>query len=174
MIFRGKHEGEALRRLTLDRLDSGGRRVPGHRTGIAEAEIEVAVPVHVGEVGAPPFLYEHRKATGPLGHPVHRHPFQQVRPGALRQRPRLRVRLLESPLLVGEELGESCSVNHRFPLESCSPTGSHCLAECSAASMTASPSSSTASSTVSGTSTRMTLPSVPAESRMTPRLSASA
>ena len=34
-----------------DRVDHRGRRVPGHRPGVAEAEVDVLVAVDVGERG---------------------------------------------------------------------------------------------------------------------------
>lgn len=114
MIFGGKHEGEALLRLTPDRFDGRGRCVAGHCPGIAETEIEVSVPVDVGEVRATALLYEDRKATGPLGHPVHRHAFEQMRPGAFSERPGFRVRRLEAALLFDVQPGESGSVNHAW------------------------------------------------------------
>jgi hypothetical protein len=75
----------------------------GHGTGIAEAEIEVAPAVHVGEPGALAFRHEQGKATGPLHHPVHRHAIEQAGAGALIQGPGFRVLLGKARLFSGVE-----------------------------------------------------------------------
>jgi hypothetical protein len=88
----------------------------GHGTGIAEAEVEIAPAVHVGEPGAPAFRHEQGKATGPLHHPVHRHAIEQAGASALVQGPGFRVLLLEAALLCRVEGRQPGAVDHlRIP-----------------------------------------------------------
>ncbi len=63
-----EHEGEAAAGLGPDRVDRRGGCVSGHRAGVAQAEVEVAMPVHVGEVARPPPTPRragNRRATAP-------------------------------------------------------------------------------------------------------------
>jgi hypothetical protein len=46
-------------------------RVASHRTGVAEAEVDVVAAVHVGAVRATGGFYEDGKSAGPFVHPVH-------------------------------------------------------------------------------------------------------
>src|SRR5206468_9383975 len=61
------------------------RRVAGHGAGVAEAEIDVAMSVHVEKLGAVSLAHERRKSAGPFGHPVHGDSAQQRFAGALEQ-----------------------------------------------------------------------------------------
>ena len=45
--------------------------MPGHGAGVAEAQVDVAVTVHVIEMRALRFANEGWKRSGPLDHPVH-------------------------------------------------------------------------------------------------------
>ena len=63
----------------------GGRRVTRHRTGVAEREVDVGVPVEVGDAAARRLGEEDREAAGPLGHPGHRHAADQVGGGGGRR-----------------------------------------------------------------------------------------
>ena len=60
-----------------------GMRVPGHRAGVAQAQVDVRPPVDVGEPRARGPLEEDRERAGPPGHPRHRHPGEE-RVGRLR------------------------------------------------------------------------------------------
>src|SRR4029079_16840442 len=57
-------------------------RMAGHRSGVAQAEVDVFVPVDVREARAVRFRREDREATRPADHPRHRHAAQQ-RPARL-------------------------------------------------------------------------------------------
>jgi len=86
--------------------------VAGHRTGVAEREVDVGVPVHVGDPVAPCVVEVEREATAPLVHPGHRHLAEQV--GALlEQLAAARVALRVGGLLHGEQLGETGTVEVR-------------------------------------------------------------
>src|SRR5439155_8552960 len=152
-----QHEGEAAAGLRANRLDGGAGGVTRHGPGVAQAQIEVAMSVHVGEVGALAAGHEEGEAAGPAHHPVHGHAFEQRAAGPLVQREGPRVRLAEPPLLAGQERREPPAVPAH------ASAGARPTAASRAAPMTSRPSSMTASSAVSGASTRMTLPNVPAE-----------
>ena len=64
-VLGGEHEGDPARHPLRGRPHRGRGRVPGHRPGVAEAEIEVAVPVDVLEVGALAPGGEDREAARP-------------------------------------------------------------------------------------------------------------
>ena len=57
-----QHERDAAPRALGDRRDRGRGRVAGHRAGVAEAEVQVAPAVDVGEAGAGRFLDEDRES----------------------------------------------------------------------------------------------------------------
>ena len=90
-----------------------GRRVPGHRAGVAEAQVDVLVSVDVGEAGARCLGDEDRERARPLDHPVHRHAGQERAAGALVQRLRARVQLDEPGLLAGLQRGQAAAVHGR-------------------------------------------------------------
>jgi len=54
--------------------------MPGHRPGVAEAEVDVVVTVDIGEVGAGRGLHVERERAGPADHPVHGHAGQERSP----------------------------------------------------------------------------------------------
>ena len=62
-----------------------GGRVPGHRAGVAEAEVDVLVAVDVDDARARRLGREDREPARPAGHPVHRHPAEQRADGAVRE-----------------------------------------------------------------------------------------
>ena len=100
-ILARKHERDAARRLVGNRPHRRLGRMPGHGTGVAEAEVHVLEPVDVAEAGTLRLDGEHRKAARPPHHPVHRH----ARRGATREpSPRARasagapVRTVRAPL----------------------------------------------------------------------------
>ncbi len=82
-VFGGEHERDAAFRLTCNPIGETGGRMAGHRSGIAEAEIDVFAAVHVGEVRAVSFGDENRKSSSPLFHPVHGDAAHQGMAGAL-------------------------------------------------------------------------------------------
>ncbi len=55
--------------LLLDRLDRGIRTVTSHGAGIAEAEVNVGVAIHIGEVRPFGFFHKDRERTRPADHP---------------------------------------------------------------------------------------------------------
>ena len=71
-ILARQHHGDSAPHLLGDRVSQGGRRVPGHRSGIPEAEVDVLVSVHVHEARASSLLHEHGVRPGPFRHPGHR------------------------------------------------------------------------------------------------------
>ena len=84
-IFGGQHQRDAALHLLFDGFDGGEGRMPGHGAGVAQAEVDVAVAVHVVEVRALGFADEGRKSAGPLDHPVHGHAAEQRFAGTLEQ-----------------------------------------------------------------------------------------
>ena len=56
-----------------------------HCAGVAEAEVDVAISVHVEKLGAASVAHERWKSAGPFGHPVHGHSAEQRLAGALKQ-----------------------------------------------------------------------------------------
>ena len=60
-----------------------GGGVTGHRAGVPEGEVDVGVPVHVGDPVAPGVVEVEGEAAGPHVHPRHRHPAEEV--GGLRE-----------------------------------------------------------------------------------------
>ena len=112
-VLGGQHERRALAHLVADRLGGRGRRVPGHRAGVAEAQVDVLDSVDVGEAGAGRLGDEDRERARPLDHPVHRHTGQERAPGALVQRLRAWVQLDEPGLLAGLQGGQPAAVHGR-------------------------------------------------------------
>ncbi len=87
-IFAGQHQRDPASQLLLHRGNCGRRRVAGHGAGVAEAEIDVAMPVHVEQLGAVSLAHERRESAGPFCHPIHGHSAKQRFAGALEQGPR--------------------------------------------------------------------------------------
>ena len=81
-----EHRGDAPAELPLHGRDHRGRAMAGHRAGVAEAQVDVVVPIHARCVGAAGRLQEERERTRPLDHPVHGHAVEQARAGAFVQR----------------------------------------------------------------------------------------
>ena len=69
--------------------------MPGHRPGVAQAQIDVVVTVNTREMPAVRLLDDHREAAGPLGHPVHRHAADEGMPRAFEEAARARMRAHE-------------------------------------------------------------------------------
>ena len=76
-IFSRKHQGDAMSHLLFGRFHCGGRRMAGHRAGIAEAEVGVAVTIDIEEVGSLRLADKGRESSRPLHHPVHGHARQE-------------------------------------------------------------------------------------------------
>ena len=69
----------------LHRGDGRRRRVPGHRRGVAQREVDVDVAVHVLDPRAVGGGGVDGVAADPLGHPGHRHAADERGPGALEE-----------------------------------------------------------------------------------------
>jgi hypothetical protein len=112
-----KHRRRAARRLSGERPDDRLRRVPGHRAGVAEAEVDVLVAVNVDDPRSLRLLDEHGEPAGPARHPAHRHAEQERGARALAQLERTGVALAEGLDLVLEPRGQAIAVDldHRPP-----------------------------------------------------------
>jgi hypothetical protein len=73
-VLARKHQRDPAARLLGERPHRRLRRVTRHRRGVAEAEVDVLVPVHVAEARSLRVGREDREAAGPADHPRHRHP----------------------------------------------------------------------------------------------------
>ena len=85
----------------------GSGRVPGHRTRVAEAEVDVLDPVDVDEARSLRLCTNTGKPPGHFAHPVHRHALEERCPRPLRELARARVGLDEPRLLARVQLGAS-------------------------------------------------------------------
>ena len=88
-VFGGQHERYTTAHLLLYRFHDGKRRMPRHRPGVAQAEIDVAMAVDIVEMRALGLAHKRRECARPLEHPVHGDAAQQRLAGALEQRFRL-------------------------------------------------------------------------------------
>src|SRR5680860_612644 len=84
-VLRGEHQGDSPPQLLGDRIHGGRRRVPGHGAGIAQAEVQVTDAIHVGEIGAAGFGYEHWVRTRPASHPIHGNTVEKMGSGTLEE-----------------------------------------------------------------------------------------
>ena len=151
-VLRRQHEGESASCLFLDRSNDGRRGMPHHRPGITEAEIEIPVSVHVGQVRALGAFGKDRETAGPSAHPVHRHAAEQ-RPASPRvELEGSRMTRGKAALFLGEERLQS------LPIQDHARAGVRVATASSAAPNTSSPSSTIASSVVSGASTLIVFP----------------
>jgi hypothetical protein len=87
--------------------------VAGHGSGVAEAEVGVAVAVDVEEVRSLRLANEWREGAGPFHHPVHGHAGQQRLARALEQHLRLRA-LIDKLLLLTLHQGLQAGSIDRF------------------------------------------------------------
>ena len=78
-VLRRQHGGDTACGLRHDGGDGGLRGVTGHGTGVAEAEVDVLVPVHAGEPGAAGLGHVGREGARPARHPVHGDAVEHVR-----------------------------------------------------------------------------------------------
>ena len=93
-----------------------GKPVAGHRPGVAEAEVDVAQAVDVGEVGAAGRVEEDRERPGPPGHPRHRNTTEQVGLGLFGQYRRSWMGGDEALLFFGVPQAKNLSINHESPV----------------------------------------------------------
>ena len=101
----GRQHGGQAAPLLGPAADRRGHRRGGmsrHRTGVAQREVGVAPAVHVGDGAAGGAVEVEREAAGPLAHPGHRHPVEQV-PGLSVQRQRRRMAGGVTLPLVGDQ-----------------------------------------------------------------------
>ncbi len=103
-ILPRQHQSNTQPRLIFHGFDRRGWRMSGHRTRVAQAKVDVAMPVHVDKVRPVRLLHKRRKRSRPLHHPVHGHARQQRLPRPLKQRLRLRT-LLHKLLLLALHQG---------------------------------------------------------------------
>src|SRR6185436_8049919 len=82
----------------------------GHRAGISETKINVAVAIHVGEVRTFRLFDENRKRARPADHPQHRHAAMQGLARALIELVGFLVFLVKELFFLIEELSEFGSV----------------------------------------------------------------
>ena len=107
----GRGAAEA-RQAVVHGADGRRGRVAGHRPGVAEAEVDVLVAVEVRQPGAACAPQVEREAAGPLVHPGHRHPAEQVGGGAGEGGERARVAAHVRGPLPPTKGGEATSVDH--------------------------------------------------------------
>ena len=72
-VLARQHGRQAARSLRRDRRGDGRRRMAEHRARIAEAEVDQAMAVRIGERGAARLGDNEREGQGPIAHPMHRH-----------------------------------------------------------------------------------------------------
>src|SRR6185436_6619818 len=82
----------------------------GHRAGISETKINVAVAIHVGEVRTFRLFDENRKRARPADHPQHRHAAMQGLARTLVELIRFGMVRVKELFFLIEELYESGSV----------------------------------------------------------------
>ena len=95
-ILAREHQRDPLAGLLGDRAHHRLGRVARHRGGVAEAEVDVLVPVHVAEPRTLRLGGEDGKAARPADHPGHRHPGQEGFLGPPGELARARVPALEA------------------------------------------------------------------------------
>src|SRR4029450_7876514 len=83
-----------------------------HGAAVAEAEVDVAVAVEVGDLGAVRFGEVDGEATRRLVHPGHRHTAEQAAAGGLERGMAARVGAEEGGALARQEAGEGVPVDH--------------------------------------------------------------
>ncbi len=112
-VLARKHQRDPARGLLGDRTHDRLGRVPGHRAGVAEAEVDVLDAVDVAEASALCLARKNGKAARPADHPVHRHTGQERRVRAVRELRRAGVLALEALELAREQaLRASVDVGH--------------------------------------------------------------
>ena len=76
-VFGGEHQRDSVIGLARDRRGGWRGRVAGHGAGVAQAEVNVIVTVHILEMRAVGFGNEDGKFAGPFFHPVHGYAAQE-------------------------------------------------------------------------------------------------
>ena len=84
-ILARQHQRDTTSNLLLHGGDGGRGRVARHGPSVAEAEIDVAMAVHVQKLGTMSFADEGRESAGPFCHPVHGHTAEQRLASTLEQ-----------------------------------------------------------------------------------------
>ena len=107
-----KHDRDPAGGLLGDRTQGRRGRVPAHRAGVAEAEVDVLVAVDVDEARALRLRDEDGEAARPLAHPVHRHAGEEVRLRSGRELGRPRVSHHEPLLLAAHQLRQAFVGRH--------------------------------------------------------------
>ena len=100
----GQHGSQPLGHLRLQGSHHRWRRMTEHGAGVAEAEVDIRIPVHVGERGAGSTGHMQGFGRAPVLHPVQRHAAQPVVTGLFRQRQTARMQFAKTLTLGAEEL----------------------------------------------------------------------
>ena len=100
----GQHGSQTLGDLCLQGSHDGWRRVAEHGAGIAEAEVGIGMPVHVGERSPGSARHVQRFGCAPVLHPVQWHTAQPVFARLFRQRQTARMQFAETLALSAEQL----------------------------------------------------------------------
>ena len=90
-VLAGQHGGQAIVRLLGEGASDRVGRVAEHGAGVAQAEVDVLMTVHVEETRTLGAFDEQRHWRRPIGHPVHRYAAVQRVTGAFGQRHGLRI-----------------------------------------------------------------------------------
>ena len=85
-VFVGQHQRYSTIELRLRGRNGGRRGMPGHGSGVAQAEIDVAMSVDIKDFGAVSLAYERGECAGPLGHPIHGNAAEEGFVGAVEER----------------------------------------------------------------------------------------
>ena len=110
-VLRRQHVGDAAAHLALDRGDRRRGPVAGHRTGVAEAEIDVVMAVDAVKARARGRFHEEGKGRRPLAHPVHRDAVEERVLRLLEQLGGAGVSGAEAIRLLGHQAREAGSVD---------------------------------------------------------------
>jgi hypothetical protein len=116
-----EHQRDAASRLPRDRDHGRRRRVAGHAAGVAEAEIDVFVPIDIRQARTRGALDMERVVAGPLRHPVHRHAEELRRYCPRGERGACRATRPKRPLLAFEEAADAPRIDARAGLHAGSP-----------------------------------------------------
>ncbi len=112
-VGRRQHGRQPDRCLVGDRVGDSPDTVPRHRTGVAEAEVDVLDAVDVDESRPGRLRDVDREGTGPPRHPGHRHAGDQMGRPLGSHRGRTRMELDEMGPLGAQQLGEAVTVDRR-------------------------------------------------------------
>ena len=116
-VLAGQHRGRPGGHPLGDRGGDRGQGVARHRTGVAEAQVDVLQPVDVDEPAAGGGGHRDRERAGPPGHPRHRHAGQQAAARLRGEGGRAGSGLDEPVLLPCAEVGQAGAIDHGCNLE---------------------------------------------------------